>query len=231
MEKTEQTLVSALKAELEFLDEGRYARSPAGWKAPLIFEDSPVCPNYRQREKTVPCEECVLIQLVPPEFRDAQIPCRHIQLDESGENLDHLYRHAGLQDLHDTYRKWLVKTIAELEGRKMEICQAPITPRVEVHENILGVELHQALHPKCANPRCPVAFDWLAGGKFFRFQEGAQVKAISAMSLANPPSRHTLKHFWLCESCSTSFTLLYDAHDGVLLEPLWRELPEAISAT
>ena len=25
------------------------------------------------------------------------------------------------------------------------------------------------LHPKCANPSCAAAFDWMAGGKLFRF--------------------------------------------------------------
>jgi hypothetical protein len=86
------------------------------------------------------------------------------------------------------------------------------------------------LHPKCANPSCAAAFEWLAGGKLFRFQrennEFAQVGELDAA--AN--NSHTVGHFWLCERCSSIYTLKYEPGRGVVILTLWPELPSAKSS-
>ena len=91
MRKDERDILEVLKAELAFLEKGGYVRSPhESWRQPLIFEDSPSCANYDSANHSVPCSECVLFSLVPPQFRGKQIPCRHIPFNAEGETLDSL---------------------------------------------------------------------------------------------------------------------------------------------
>lgn len=85
------------------------------------------------------------------------------------------------------------------------------------------------LRPKCANPSCAAAFDWLAGGKLFRFhRESAGAAAAGGMEV-NASVSHRIGHFWLCERCSNIYTLQYEAGRGVVILPLWPRLPAAKS--
>src|SRR5215475_9331132 len=119
MQKDERDLLKVLKFELKFLEDGGYGRSPsARWRPQLIFEDSPTCMNFNSSEDPRPCTDCVLIQLVPPEFRSAQIPCRHIPFDSSGETLDSLYRYADQVETEDAVRGWLRAAIKRLEEER-----------------------------------------------------------------------------------------------------------------
>ena len=77
----DRDLLDVLKFELKVLERGGYGSSPREpWRQHLAFEDSPSCMNYDTRENPAPCEECVLMQLVPPDQRGTKIPCRHIPL-------------------------------------------------------------------------------------------------------------------------------------------------------
>ena len=70
---------------------------------------------------------------------------------------------------------------------------------------------------KCANPSCFVPFRSLREGKLFL-----------AETLPQDPSRfdgerrklRKREHFWLCDVCSTHFTLRFDAERGMLTVPL-----------
>ena len=84
------------------------------------------------------------------------------------------------------------------------------------------------LRPKCANPSCAASFDWFAGGRLFRFPRGADGQVPAAY--ANDPMArdfHTTAHFWLCEKCSSVYTLQQEPGHGVVIRPLWPELPAA----
>ncbi len=110
-------LVEVLKRELEFLEQGGY-RAEAGkrWRPQFIFEDSPSCVNYDvDREHRVPCSECPLISLVPPEDRKRKFPCRYIPLTEKGETIDYFYRSGTREELETALSAWLKKTIQWLE--------------------------------------------------------------------------------------------------------------------
>jgi len=87
--------------------------------------------------------------------------------------------------------------------------------------------MFQNLHPKCSNPSCVTSFDWLGGGRLFRFrrQEGTAVLSDSLMGRTD--NSHHVEHFWLCERCSRIFTLEYRQGEGVLIRLLWPELPAA----
>ncbi len=83
------------------------------------------------------------------------------------------------------------------------------------------------LHPKCANPSCAVSFDWLAGGKLFRFPRKHRGLASSDGKNAGANGSHPIGHFWLCEHCSNVYTLQLQPGRGVVILPLWPELPAA----
>jgi hypothetical protein len=226
MQKDERDLLEVLKFELNFLEKGGYGRSPREpWRPAFIFEDSPTCMNYDCKTNPAPCSDCVLMQLVPPEFRDGKIPCRQIPLNAAGETLDSLYRWGDEHEIEESLRNWLVTTIAQLEVQKGS-SQAAGGERMPVSGEITkGIALHQNLNPKCANPACPTPFHWLQGGKFFRFRSGDGARDLNPAVTESTSNQHDARHFWLCERCSRIFTLVYDRESGVVLRLLWLEEP------
>ena len=80
------------------------------------------------------------------------------------------------------------------------------------------------LHPKCSNPACTSAFDWMAGGRLFRFHRDPDPVPGTRGKTDNS---HHVEHFWLCERCSHIYTLEYERGRGVLIRQLWPELPAA----
>ena len=225
MQKDERDLLEVLKFELKFLEDGGYGRSPsARWRPQLIFEDSPTCMNFNSQEQG-PCSDCVLMQLVPPEFRSAEIPCRHIPFDKSGETLDSLYRYGDQGEIEEVFGNWLRATIQRLEeGRNMAQQKARL-PATQPGEGVKGTPLYQKQHPKCANPACPTAFRWTGGGKFFRFRPDPVPASGNNSTSDSQGGVHGVRHYWLCERCSHVFTLVSDVGNGVMLKVLWPELP------
>jgi hypothetical protein len=119
-------LLKRLKAELAFLESGGYQHSPRSpWRAPYVFEESPSCPNFSDRARPHTCEECWLIQFVPPDLWDEQVPCRFIQLTATGLTVDSLYRHGSAAETEEALRKWLRGRIHELEAELSEAAQLP----------------------------------------------------------------------------------------------------------
>ena len=119
MPKDDRGTRALLKAELNFLKNGGYGRSPREpWRAQLIFEDSPTCMNYDIKKHPAPCAECALIQFVPPDKRGEKVPCRHIPLTAEGETLQELYRGGTQRELEDALADWLRARIALLEKQQ-----------------------------------------------------------------------------------------------------------------
>jgi hypothetical protein len=83
------------------------------------------------------------------------------------------------------------------------------------------------LHPKCANFVCEKSFDWLEGGKLFRFRRDPRQSESVDGSLGGFNHTKPIEHFWLCERCSHIYTLDYEPGRGVLIRLLWPELPAA----
>jgi hypothetical protein len=224
MQKDERDLLEVLRFELEFLEKGGYGRSPrTSWRPQFIFQDSPTCMNYDCKENPRPCSDCVLMQLVPPERRSEEVPCRHIPLDASGETLDSLYRYGDQHEIEEAVSSWLRGVIQRLEDERKALQRDGNKQPTPPGEGMKGTPLHHNLQPKCANPACPIAFHWLGGGKFFRFrfdQAGA-----SNATTDSPTAVHGVRHYWLCERCSHVFTLVYGEGQGVVLQLLWPELP------
>jgi hypothetical protein len=114
MANKKRDLLEVLRLELEFLKSGGY-RKPSSWRPQFIFEDSPTCLNYGDPERTRPCSECVMMQLVPAECRDEKVPCRHIPLNERRETIQSMYQSGTSQELDATLAEWLMNTIQKLE--------------------------------------------------------------------------------------------------------------------
>jgi hypothetical protein len=55
---------------------------------------------------------------------------------------------------------------------------------------------------KCANPECQASFDDYRQGRLFRFHR-------SHPKGRAPANTHFVQHFWLCNSCSETYTLEY----------------------
>jgi len=112
-------ILEVLRFELKFLEEGGYdASSHAPWRASYIFEDSPSCLNFKQSSHPHPCSECLLTQLVPPELREHEVPCRLIALNDKGQTVDSLYRTGTHAEMMETIRDWLRREIRRIEEQR-----------------------------------------------------------------------------------------------------------------
>jgi hypothetical protein len=225
MYKDERDLLDVLKAELAFLEKGGYGRSPReSWRQPLIFEDSPSCMNYDSKDHAEPCSSCVLFQLVPPQFRGKQIPCRHIPFNAEGETLDSLFRYSDQFEVEEVFGNWLRTTIAKIEETRQALLGEGPRTSARGSGEVPGASLSQKLHPKCANPACPTAFRWLAGGKFFRFRPESVASHPGDKGAPSLLGISGVEHFWLCDRCSHVFTLAFEENQGVILKLLYPAL-------
>ena len=119
MTQDERDILEVLKFELSFLEDGGYGRSPhAPWRAPAIFEDSPICPNFCDPARPHPCETCLLEKFVPENRRAESIPCRFIQLTKEGQTVDDLYRTGSQIEMEEALARWLRTQIARIEAER-----------------------------------------------------------------------------------------------------------------
>lgn len=121
-----QNVLQLLKAELQFVESGGYRRSERSpWRPPYVFEESPSCPNYSDRSRPHLCTDCWLMQFVPPDLRDEQVPCRFVQLTPEGVTIDSLYRYGSTAETEDLLSDWLQRRIREIEN---ELTDGPDLP-------------------------------------------------------------------------------------------------------
>jgi hypothetical protein len=119
MAQENRDILDVLRFELSFLQDGGYGRSPqAPWRAPAIFEDSPICPNFCDPARPHPCESCLLEQFVPQGQRSEVVPCRFIQLTEQGQTVDDLYRSGRQLEMEEALGRWLRAQIEKIERER-----------------------------------------------------------------------------------------------------------------
>lgn len=119
MPRDNRNLLRLLQSELVFLDAGGYsAWAGARWRLPLIFEESPACPNFNDMTHATACQDCALMRLVPLRARHTPVPCRYIILDNLGQSLASLYQSSTVEELTRVYRGWLQRTIEQLERKE-----------------------------------------------------------------------------------------------------------------
>jgi hypothetical protein len=118
MAQDNRDILEVLRFELSFLQDGGYGRSPkAAWRAPAVFEDSPICPNFCDPQRPHPCETCLLEQFVPEGRRTEAIPCRFIQLTES-QSVDDFYRTGTQAEMEEALTVWLHAQIEKIEQER-----------------------------------------------------------------------------------------------------------------
>jgi hypothetical protein len=113
MAKAKRDLLEVLKLELEFLRNGGYGPA-SSWRRNLVFEDSPTCLNYGHPAHSMPCSECVMLQLVPEEHRGEKVPCRHIPINEQKETIQSLYATGTSEEIEKELSEWLMNQIEKL---------------------------------------------------------------------------------------------------------------------
>jgi hypothetical protein len=119
MTHDKRDILEVLKFELSFLEDGGYGRSPRKpWRAPAIFEDSPICPNFCDPARPHACENCLLEQFVPADRRAEDIPCRFIQLTEQGQTVDDFYRMGSQREMEEALARWLRVQIQRIENER-----------------------------------------------------------------------------------------------------------------
>jgi hypothetical protein len=111
-------VLRVLERELALLESGWYDPSAETcWKAPLVFQDSPTCPNFAKLAAPHPCSGCVLMQFVPICHRQEAVPCRHVPLNNLGETVETLSRWGTPEKARALLRNWLLDTIKKLKRK------------------------------------------------------------------------------------------------------------------
>ncbi len=119
MPEDDRNVLEVLKAELDFIEKGGYGRSVrTPWLPTSTFQDSLSCLNFGDSKRIHPCNECLLMQFVPPEQRSTDVPCHHIPLGPSGETVRGLERIESQEDMEEAVKKWLRATIKRLEEER-----------------------------------------------------------------------------------------------------------------
>jgi len=112
-------ILDVLKFELSFLLDGGYGRSPqAPWRAPAIFEDSPICPNFCDPSHAHPCDSCLLEQFVPQGQKKESVPCRFIPVSKDGRTVEDLYRTGSQIEMEEALANWLRAQIERIERER-----------------------------------------------------------------------------------------------------------------
>lgn len=116
MSNDKRDILEVLKSELDFVEKGGYGRSVrTPWKPTSVFEDSLSCPNYADPTHSVPCDVCLLLNLVPKESRAGETPCHHVVLNEKGETLEQIEQRGDQQELEEAVKNWLRSAIRRIE--------------------------------------------------------------------------------------------------------------------
>jgi hypothetical protein len=56
-----------------------------------------------------------LLDLVPPEYRKARSPCRHIPLNNQGETVETIFKGRSQAHLEDELLTWMEQTVKQLQ--------------------------------------------------------------------------------------------------------------------
>jgi hypothetical protein len=119
MAQDRRDILELLQFELSFVEDGGYGRSPhKPWRAPAVFEDSPICLNFCDPARSHPCESCLLEQFVPGDRRSESVPCRFIPLTQDGQTVDDFYRTASQAEMEEALASWLREQIQRIQQER-----------------------------------------------------------------------------------------------------------------
>jgi hypothetical protein len=108
-------VVEILRYELNFLEQGEFARAIREGRTSSPFQDTLSCLNYGEPLRPHACHECLLYEFVPEHARTEEIPCHHIPLEPAGRTIADFLKNKDAVGLERALKIWLRRTIAELE--------------------------------------------------------------------------------------------------------------------
>lgn len=117
MSDDRRSTIDVLRYELDFLEQGGYAKKLAEGESLSPFQESLTCLNFGEPLRPHACHECLLYDFVPAEARNEEIPCHYIALDPVGDTIASFLNANRTHDLERALKIWLRKTISELEDR------------------------------------------------------------------------------------------------------------------
>jgi hypothetical protein len=127
MSQDNRDILDILKFELSFLRDGGYGRCPrTPWRAPSIFEDSPICPNFCDPARPHPCQSCLLEQFVPENRKQERVPCRFIELTNEGQTVEDFYRTGSQIEIEEALAHWLRAQIDKIEKGRAAAAKAGV---------------------------------------------------------------------------------------------------------
>jgi hypothetical protein len=110
-------VIAALKLELGIIEAGGYGRSVrTPRRETTLFRDSITCLNAGETVKQHPCGECFLIEHVPEDHKNDDVPCHHIPLNELGETITSLEQRRSREETESALLQWIKSTIERLEA-------------------------------------------------------------------------------------------------------------------
>src|SRR5262252_4241004 len=117
MTKDQRDILELLRTELDFIEKGGYGRSvKTPWKTTASFRDSLTCVNYALPEKAHPCAECHLIDFVPRDKQNGEMPCHSIPLNAAGDTVESL--EGDQSKLEEALKEWMRAKIREIEAER-----------------------------------------------------------------------------------------------------------------
>jgi len=117
----DRDVLDVLKFELDFIDKRGYRRSVRTPSLPTsIFQDSLTCLNFGDPNRSHPCDECLLMALVPPEHCAEKVPCHHVSLTPEGETIQQLEHNEGREVTEEVVKNWLCRMVKILEEARAE---------------------------------------------------------------------------------------------------------------
>lgn len=122
MAKDDRDILELLKDELDFIEKGGYGRSVrTPWKPKSAFQDSLTCINYADPDRSHPCDECHLIDFVPQNHQQDEIPCHAIPVNAVGDTILDLELEENDAKLERGIKEWLRARIAQIEDERRNI--------------------------------------------------------------------------------------------------------------
>lgn len=84
----------------------------------------------------------------------------------------------------------------------------------------------------CANPDCRLPFHYLRGGRLYRFDIRHPTTPCSDVpnAICSLKPSHGTVFFWLCEKCSSKYSLRFNFRDGISLAALMEPVREHSTA-
>lgn len=121
MARDNAELIRLLEAELDVIEGGGYGRSPSEpAKDKPMFYHSLACINHwlvPEREESCN-EDCMLMDFVPAEAKEEELPCHLIVLNEAGDTVKSLAQGGDQERLEREVKNWLRATIARLKAQE-----------------------------------------------------------------------------------------------------------------